>query len=76
MYPAAVKVYHETEYAIGKLTALRKYIWARRKDAMYEARVLLQRLARYLVVSEAHDKYVVAKNKKIMSLPQESARRD
>ena len=66
VFPAAVTVYHETQFAIKRLGGLHKHVNADRAWAYDQAIVLLKRLSSYLVESPSNKKVIVEKNQKIM----------
>lgn len=66
VFPAAVKVYEETKFAVRRLGALNKGINADVPEAYKEAIALLERLASYLVRSTTMKSEIVQKNQTIM----------
>jgi hypothetical protein len=66
VFPAAVTVYEETQFAIRRLGALNKGINSDLPEAYAEAISLLDRLASYLVQSTTMKREIVQKNQTIM----------
>ncbi|KAJ1488130.1 hypothetical protein T484DRAFT_1784348 [Baffinella frigidus] len=66
VFPAAVKVYDETEFAIKRLISLRKHISRDEPAAYEEATSLLKRLTGYVTVSPQFTAEFVEKHQRIM----------
>ena len=66
VYPAAVKVYYETQHSIARFTALKKHLAADEDAAYKEAHALLARLTGYLTLSDSTPQEIVLKNQRIM----------
>lgn len=65
VYPAAIKVYHETEKVIAELTSLKKSISVGKKEGLERAGMLLQRMTNYLQVGPSNGPEIVRKNQKV-----------
>jgi len=66
VFPAAAKVYQETQFVIRRLGALYKHITADATESYSEAQMLLGRLIVYLTESMDNKKEIVVKNQKIL----------
>jgi len=66
VFPRAVRVYHEVQEAIKRLTALRKHLSAERPEAYTEAIAVLVRMKEYLTQSEEFPEELVFMNQRIM----------
>jgi len=66
VYPAAVKVYEETTFALKRLTSLKKYLSTDDPAAYKEAMDLLKRMTDYMQVTVDNPKHIVQKNQRIL----------